>query len=161
MKIVLDSGAIFHSLVFERDFISRNAAQKAELTRIKDVIIKSCFKTNFDKSLELFSPIDELIVWYQFHCCSVSEILHDFQHLQTEFANLYEQGILTSQKLQYLAEGTCKRFQSIYGIAHRLSHLMGSRFISEWLSRENRRDLDGTLISISGDNVTVVDDDRR
>lgn len=82
METVLDSKAILHNLVCERDFIGGTAAQNAERTRIKYILIDLSFKTNLNESLELLRPIEKRVVKYESDCCSVSKILPHFTNGQ-------------------------------------------------------------------------------
>ncbi len=74
------------------------------------------------KTLAILHLVDGLIVKYQSHKISISEVMPDFHALPNEFTKLDSTNVITKQEAEYLVMLAKKRFQFMYGEAHNLSY---------------------------------------
>ena len=160
-ETLLMSERILHAVVTARDFIKGTAAQKAERTRIKDVITRDNFVVLLEKSLDILKPIDALIVKYQSDSAPISDVWPDFNALPAQFSKLLSDGRANADEVDYLIKLSESRFKFMYGKAHGLAFLLDPRFIGEGLMPSLRVELETILIDTPINDDTPVDDERR
>ncbi len=155
------SERILHSVVSARDFIKGTATQKAERSRIKDIITIDNFVVLLEKSLAILTPIDALIVKYQSDSVPISEVWPDFIALPAQFLELQSDGRASNEEVNYLIKLSESRFKFMYGKAHGLAFLLDPRFIGEDLDITIRAELETILIDTPMDDKTPINDERR
>jgi len=99
---VLDSEHIIYTIVGERNFVVGMPKLKEERQRLKDIVAKDDFVSNFRKALKILEAIDEETVKFQSDAVPVSEVVTAINQLPVKFAEMID--ILTSAETKYLQE---------------------------------------------------------
>ena len=102
-KTILYYERAIHAIVTARDFIVGTTAQKQVGVKIKAIISNNKFVSSLTKCLVILSPIDLLIVKYQFNSVPVSEVLPNFNALSAAFTSLQRDGgLISNSELLYI-----------------------------------------------------------
>ena len=161
---LLESERHLYSLVTERDFVKGTISQKAECSKVKDIVSNNRFVDMLKKALRILSPIDRLIVKYQCDKVPISDVLPDFDSLPSAFLNEFTRNVIVQEELNYLVDATQKRLMFMFGEAHGVSNLLDPRHLGAQLHPEgpaSRLEAQDALFMTPVDDVTLVTEERK
>jgi hypothetical protein len=126
-KTLLAAEEVLLQLVSSRDFVWGTAAQKAERQVILDLIGNPTFVPYLLKMIEILSPIDSAIVFYQSDSVPISEVYRTFASKLPACINAMT--LIDGPERQYLLNLVKKRMSFMYGDAHGIAYVLDPRYL--------------------------------
>ena len=135
-KSLLEGEEVLYQVVSARDFVAGTAAQKAERQGIVDTITNPGFVPLLQKAIEILTPIDAAIVYYQSDQVPISEVYRTFSSkLPLSIAAMK---LISDTERAYLLQLVEKRMLFMYGDAHGIAYLLDPRYLGAGMSMEKR-----------------------
>ncbi len=120
-RSLLDGEEALFQLVTGRDFVTGTAAQKAERQSIADTVANPTFIPLLQKAIEILTPIDAAIVYYQSDDVPISEVNMTF--LSKLPSSISAMKLVSDAERAYLLQLVEKRMLFMYGDAHGIASL--------------------------------------
>jgi hypothetical protein len=126
-KTLLAAEEVLLQLVSSQDFVRGTAAQKAERRVILDLIGNPTFVPYLLKMIEILSPIDSAIGFYQSDSVPISEVYYTFTSKMP--ASINAMTLIDGPERQYLLNLVKKRMSFMYGDAHGIAYVLDPRYL--------------------------------
>ena len=135
-RSLLDGEEVLYQLVSGRDFVTGTAAQKAERQSIADTVANPTFVPLLQKAIEILTPIDAAIVYYQSDQVPISEVYRTF--LSKLPSSISAMKLISDEERAYLLLLVEKRMLFMYGDAHGIAYLLDPWYLGTGMSIEKR-----------------------
>ena len=144
-KTLLAAEEVLLQLVSSRDFVTGTAVQKAERQAILSLIGNPTFVPNLTKIIEILSPIDIAIIYYQSDKVPISEVFRTFK--STLPASINEMTLINEPERQYLLNLVTKRMEFMYGDAHGIAYVLDPRYLGMDMTPDQRMEVEEMIYS--------------
>ncbi|KAI2510962.1 transposase [Fragilaria crotonensis] len=144
-KTLLAAEEVLLQLVSSRDFVRGTAAQKAERQDILNTIGNPTFVPYLSKMIEMLSPIDSAIVYYQSDSVPISEVYRTFSSKLP--LSIHAMTLINGPERQYMLNLITKRMSFMYGDAHGIAYVLDPRYLGMDMSPDQRIEVEDMIYS--------------
>ena len=139
-RTLLAAEEVLLQIVSSRDFVTGTAAHKVERQSILNLVSNPMFVTNLKKMIEILTPIDIAIIYYQSDSVPISEVFRMFSSKLP--ASISAMRLINESEREYLLNLVKKRMSFMYGDAHGIAYVLDPRYLGMDMTPEQRMDVE-------------------